>query len=132
MNTTTHVLALEASRARTFAFLSEIDNLPSWANLFCRELRKHPDGRSTIVTPGGEILFRIDADEPTGVIDMYGGPSEDRLAHWPARVIDRPGGGSLFFFTALQYPGVSDAEFSKQCDGLRSEFVHIRRHLDGV
>jgi hypothetical protein len=79
-----------------------------------------------VVTPEGEIFFRIEADVTTGVIDMYGGPAEDKMAYWPARVVDRPGHGSVLIFTAMQYPGISDEAVGAQCNGLNQEFVHIK------
>jgi hypothetical protein len=87
MKTSTHTLALRASKERTFDFLSRIENLPKWATLFCRKLEQVAGDRYKVVTPQGEIFFRIDGDARTGVIDMYGGPSEGALAHWPTRVI---------------------------------------------
>jgi hypothetical protein len=130
MNTTTHTLALAASKPAAFAFLSKIENLPKWATRFCKELKKDQHGRDKIVTPQGEMFFRIEADRTTGVIDMYGGPAPDAEAYWPARVVERPGNGSLFIFTALQYPGVSDANFAAQCEGLKAEFEHIKRCIE--
>jgi hypothetical protein len=126
MNTNTHTLPLAASKDKAFAFLSKIENLPKWAIRFCKELRQDEAGRHRIVTPQGEIFFRIEADARTGVIDMYGGPGPDAMAYWPARVVERPGHGSLFIFTAMQYPGVPDADFAAQCEGLKAEFEHIR------
>ena len=102
MNTSTHSLTLSAPKQRTFDFLSRIDNLPKWATLFCRELKREPGGKHKVVTPQGEIFFRIVADPETGVIDMYGGPSEVAMAHWPSRVIGLDDRSSLFLFTALQ------------------------------
>lgn len=132
MKTSTHSLALKASRSTAFGFLSQISNLPKWATLFCKELKTDAQGRHKVVSPGGEMFFKIAADEKTGVIDMFGGPGEQQMAHWPTRVIDLPGGGSMFLFTAMQYPGMSDAEFASQCDGLEKEFVHIRSCVDGM
>lgn len=129
MNTNTHTLPLAASKDKAFAFLSKIENLPKWATRFCKELKKDAAGRHKIVTPQGEIFFRIEADARTGVIDMYGGPTPDAMAYWPTRVVERPGHGSLFIFTAMQYPGVPDAEFAAQCEGLKAEFEHIRASL---
>jgi len=40
------------------------------------------------------------------------------------------GAGSLFIFTAFQYPGVSDNEFAAQCEGLQREFPDIAAHTD--
>src|SRR5215510_7350284 len=105
MNNQTHCLNVAAPRDRVFGFLSQIENLPKWATLFCQGLRRDAQGRHWIATRQGEMLFRIEADAATGVIDMFGGPSEDAMACWPARVIERPDGGTLFLFTALQYPG---------------------------
>ena len=130
MRTNTHTLELNISKEDAFAFLSNIENLPKWATAFCRELKRDARGHYKVITPQGEIFFRIVSDAETGVTDMYGGPAEDQMAYWPARVVDRPGHGSLFIFTAMQYPGVSDAAFAAQCDGLKQEFLHIKTLMD--
>ncbi|HSE77379.1 MAG TPA: hypothetical protein VLG66_05210 [Alphaproteobacteria bacterium] len=129
MNSRTSVLVHSAPRDRLFAFLADINNLPKWATAFCRAL-KTVGGEHRVVTPEGEIIFRIDADPRSGTIDMYGGPSEDRLAYWPARVVALPGGSSAFIFTNFQWPGVTDDAFVRQCDGLAHEFVNIRRFVE--
>lgn len=125
MKSSTHTLELAASKEKAFDFLSRIENLPQWARQFCRSMRVDAAGRTKIETPQGEIYFEIRADAPTGMIDMYGGPDEAHMAYWPARVVERPGAGSLFIFSAFQYPGVSDDDFARQCDGLQQEFPHI-------
>jgi hypothetical protein len=130
VNTSTHTLPLSVSKETAFAFLARIENLPKWATLFCKELRTDSQGRRKVVTPEGEIFFRIEADPRTGVIDMYGGPTEEQMAYWPARVVERPGQGCLFVFTAMQYPGVSDDAFAAQCAGLEREFEQVRVHTE--
>ena len=130
MNSNTHTLALKATKAKVFDFLSKIENLPKWATMFCRELRPLDAGRYKVMTPQGEIFFRIEADSKSGVIDMYGGPNEEQMAYWPARVVERPGAGSLFIFTAFQYPGTSDQDFTMQCEGLKQEFPHIATYTE--
>ena len=129
MRTNTHTLELSAPKNKVFGFLSDIENLPKWATQFCKQLKKEK-GRHKVVTPQGEIFFRVEGDARTGVIDMFGGPSEDQMAYWPARVVERPGYGSLFIFTAMQYPGVSDVDFARQCDGLRHEFENVKSILE--
>ena len=131
MKTSTHTLPLNASKAKSFAFIADIANLPKWATVFCKELKKDAQGKHKVVTPGGEIFFRIAADEETGTIDMFGGPTEEQMAYWPARVVERPGAGSLFIFTAMQYPGMTDEGFAMQCESLKAEFAHIVEHVDG-
>jgi hypothetical protein len=130
MNTSTHTLALAVPKDRVFGFLSRIENLPKWATMFCRELKRDAAGGHKVVTPQGEIFFRIAADLRTGVIDMYGGPTEDAMAHWPTRVISVGERASLFIFTALQYAGISDEEFVAQCRGLEAEFPHIKAQVE--
>src|SRR5579859_7084239 len=98
MNSSTHTFALRAPKERVFAFLAQIENLPRWATLFCKGLKRLEDGRYKVLTPAGEIFFKIESDSHSGVIDMYGGPTETQLAYWPARVVGR-GTGSLFIFT---------------------------------
>ena len=129
MNSRTSVLVLSTPRERLFAFLADIDNLPKWATAFCRSL-KTIDGKHKVMTQEGEIFFRIDADPRSGAIDMYGGPSEDKMAYWPARVVALPGGASAFIFTNFQWPGVPDAVFAKQCEGLAHEFLNISRFVE--
>lgn len=131
MKTSTHTLPLKASKADAFAFLSKIENLPKWATEFCKGLKTDERGRHKVITPGGEIFFKIDADEKTGTVDMFGGPTEEQMAYWPARVVDRPGSGSLFIFTAMQYPGMTDEGFARQCESLKQEFAHIAAQVDG-
>jgi hypothetical protein len=129
MNSRTHSLVLKAPREKVFRFLADVRNLPCWATEFCHGLEEQA-GRFWVTTPMGRILFRIEADERTGVIDMHGGPSEEQMQVWPSRVVELPGGHSLFLFTAMQYPGVSDAEFAGQCDSLQREFEHIRAAVE--
>ena len=131
MQSRTHTLALEAPKAVVFDFLSRIENLPKWATNFCLALNSEA-GRHRVVTPQGEIVFRIEADRATGVIDMHGGPREEEMAYWPARVVDRLPRGSLFIFTAFQLPGMSEEVFERQCDALLEEFGNIRRFTEAA
>jgi hypothetical protein len=128
MNSRSVSAVLPASQAEVFDYLSGIENLPGWAVEFCRELRK-VDGRQKIVTPAGELFFRIDSDARGGVIDMWAGPSEDAMALFPARVAALPGGGSVFTFTMIQMPDVPDAEFEDQHQSFLRELAGIRRRF---
>ena len=87
------------------------------------------DGRHLVRNGLGEFLFEIRADEDTGVIDMYAGPSEDAMALFPARVVELPGGTSAFTFTMFQGPEMSDDLFEQQYQSLLREFDNIEREL---
>jgi hypothetical protein len=130
MTSRTVTAVLAAPKRDVFAYMSDIRNLPDWATEFARELRLE-DGQATIVNGLGEFLFSIEADEETGVIDMYAGPTEDELGVFPTRVVELPGGKTAFSFTMFQGPGMSDELFESQHQSLLREFDNIRRRFDG-
>jgi hypothetical protein len=117
-----------ASPERVFGYMAQVENLPSWATEFARELRR--DGDRWIIRNGlGELVFDIRADESTGVIDMLAGPSEDELAVFPARVVGLPDGSTAFTFTMFQAPGMPDELFEAQHASLLREFRNIEREF---
>lgn len=126
MNSSSRTVVLNAPKSTVFAFLSEPQNLPKWATGFCQEISSGESGL-TVTTPQGEIVFRMECDEESGVIDMYGGPTPEQMAYFPTRVVSLPGGGSAYTFTNIQWPGISDEDFNAQCAGLGEEFENIRR-----
>jgi hypothetical protein len=128
MKSRTVTAVLDAPKESVFDYLAEIENLPSWATEFAREL-KYEDGKAKVVNALGEFYFEIDADERTGVIDMYAGPTEDALALFPTRVVALPGERSAFTFTMFQAAGMPDALFESQYESLLREFDNIRREF---
>ena len=128
MKSRTVTTVLPAPKAKVFAYLAEVENLPRWATDFAREL-KVVDGRHKVVNGLGEFFFRIEADERTGVIDMLAGPTETEMALFPTRVVELPGGQSAFTFTMFQPPGSSDELFESQHASLVREFENIEREF---
>jgi hypothetical protein len=130
MRSKTVTRALAAPKDEVFAYLAEVENLPAWATEFAREL-KVVDGRHKVVNGLGEFFFRIEADEKTGVIDMFAGPSLEAMALFPTRVVELPGGRSAFTFTMFQGPEMSDELFESQHASLVREFENIERKFAG-
>ena len=130
MNSETHALELNAPADRVFEFLAKVENLPKWAVAFCRGLEKR-DGRWWVKTPEGDVTVKFDADRRTGAIDMYAGPTPEHQMLYPTRVIGLPGGRSLFLFTVIQYPGMTEAAFRAQCTPLvEQEFPALRKQVE--
>jgi len=119
---------LDAPAERAFGYLSQVENLPRWATEFAREL-KHEDGRWKIVNGLGEFVFAIEADESSGVIDMYAGPSDEALGRFPTRVVGLPDGRSAFTFTMFQGPDQPDEQFEGQYESLLRELENVKREL---
>lgn len=129
MHVQSKTVRFDAPAPAVFAYLAAIESLPQWATAFCLGLRRDgPDHK--VMTPGGEIFFRIDADPRTGVIDFWGGPDKGRMRRWPARVVDDQQGSAVFVFTAIQMPDEADALFEAQCASLEHEFEAIRRAVE--
>ena len=128
MKSRTVTAVLGAPKDRVFAYLSQVENLPKWANEFAREL-KYEDGKAKVVNGLGEFWFSIDADEETGVIDMYAGPTREALALFPTRVVPLSNESSAFNFTMFQGPEMPDELFESQYQSLLREVENIRREF---
>jgi hypothetical protein len=119
---------LPVPRQRVFEYMSDIRNLPEWATEFARELREQ-DGEYRVVNNLGEFVFEMRADERTGVIDMYAGPSRDELTVFPTRAVALPDGRTSYSFTMFQAPGMPDELFESQHASLKREFENIEAIL---
>ena len=128
MRTATVTTVLDAPRDAVFSFLADIDNLPRWATEFARELR-HDGDRHIVVNGLGEFVFQIRADEQTGVIDMFAGPTEDEMAVFPSRAVALADGRTAYTFTMFQGPGMPDELFESQHASLVREFRNIEQHF---
>jgi hypothetical protein len=128
MRSETVTTVLPVPRERVFEYMSDIRNLPEWATEFARELREQ-DGEYRVVNNLGEFVFEIRADERTGVIDMYAGPSRDQLAVFPTRAVALPDGRTSYSFTMFQGPGMPDELFESQHASLKREFENIEAIL---
>lgn len=73
MHPKTASVLIHAPKDVIFFYLSNIDNLPKWATIFCKEL-KMVNGKKKIVSPIGELFFEIKSDFKTGIVDMFAGP----------------------------------------------------------
>jgi hypothetical protein len=130
MHSQTHELRLQAAPEIVFAFLADIGNMPRWSTNFCSGLERK-DGLTWLHTPAGPMVFTLDAEPGTRVVDFIGGPSPAQVSRWYGRVLADPNGGSIFLFTAVLQPGQSLEEFRGQCELLHEEFANLKALLDG-
>lgn len=128
MRSETVTTVLAAPQERVFQYMADIRNLPKWATEFARELREE-DGEYRVVNNLGEFVFEIRADDRTGVIDMYAGPSREELAVFPTRAVALPDGRTSYSFTMFQAPGMPDELFESQYASLKREFENIKAIL---
>jgi len=126
MKTSTKTVHLNANYDQVYGYLSNIENLPDWATNFCTEVKRDGDDYK-VMTGGGEIYFVMRANADTGVLDMMAGPDKSQMATWPARVMALPDDSSLFSFTCVKNPMISDEEFSQQCMSVDHELEGLRQ-----
>jgi hypothetical protein len=124
MRSETVTTVLDAPPDAVFDYMAEIENLPSWATEFARELKRDPDGYR-VVNGLGEFCFEIRADRATGVVDMFAGPDRDHMAVFPTRAVALLDGRTAYSFTMFQGPGMPDELFETQYASLRREFANI-------
>ena len=124
MRSRTVTTVLAAPAREVFEYMSEIENLPEWATEFARELRRDEQGYR-VVNNLGEFLFEIRADERTGVIDMFAGPTREQMAVFPTRAVELPDGRTAYSFTMFQGPQMPDELFEGQYESLKREFANL-------
>ena len=124
MRTATVTTVLDAPQEAVFDYIANIENLPTWATEFARELKRYSDGYR-VVNGLGEFRFEIRADRDTGVVDMFAGPDRERMAVFPTRAVALPDGRTAYSFTMFQSPDMPDALFEAQHASLRREFANI-------
>ena len=130
MRSETVTTVLDVPANDVYEYLSNVENLPEWANEFAREL-KWRDGEAIVSNGLGEFVFRIEADPETGVIDMLAGPTPDEFALFPTRVVELTEEKTAFTFTMFQPPGMPNELFESQHASLQREFENIRARFRG-
>jgi hypothetical protein len=128
MNSRTVTILVSASKETVFDFLSNIENLPAWATEFCEGLKKE-GGHYKVITSAGELFFKIESDRKSGVVDMFAGPSLDRMGIFPCRVIAMPGGATAISFTFFQPPDMPDEVYERQHKSLLIEMDGLKRRF---
>jgi hypothetical protein len=124
MRSETVTTILPARQGEVFEYLSDIERLPEWATEFARELKRDGDDYK-VVNGLGEFYFRIKADQQTGVIDMFAGPTKDQMAVFPTRTVALPDGRTAYSFTMFQGADMPDELFEAQHESLKREFNNI-------
>jgi hypothetical protein len=103
MKAATVTTVLSATQSAVFEYLADIEHLPEWATEFARELRREGDDYK-VVNGLGEIFFAIEADQASGAIDMFAGPTKEQMAVFPTRAVALPDGRTAYSFTMFQAP----------------------------
>lgn len=125
METVTVAVEIPASAEDVFDYLSRIESVPEWATEFVQAFDVQGPSEARARTSLGDVIFRMEADEDTRVIDMRVGPSEGPTALFPTRVVAVDDGRSAYLFTMFRGPEQSEDEFQAETESLRRELENI-------
>ncbi len=126
MKSNTVTCTVDKPKKEVFAFLSKVENLTKWAPEFVDEVNL-VDGKYIAKNPNGQVFFRFDIDEKTGVIDMYSGATEQEMTLAPMRVIELSENTTAIIFTIFRHPGVDSHSWHLFCDYTEKEIENIER-----
>ena len=131
MSTTyTATTFIEADPDRVFEYVRVPENQPSWAINFVRSTRPLSDGRYTMQTPAGELIYRIEEDSQCRTVDfVYETPEGETTMILPTRVVSH-GRGSVFTFTIHRQPDMGDIEWEGGQQGLDEELAELNMLLE--
>ncbi len=126
MNSVTETCVVSAPIDKVFEFLSNIENIPKWATKFVKKLTL-VDGKYKALTPIGETFIRFDTNQKAGLIDIYAGPTEERMTPAYMRIISLHNNSTAVMFTFFQYDSTPDAVWSIFCEWIKIEVENIKR-----
>lgn len=120
----TENIVLNVPNATAFAYIAEYENIPKWSKNFILKLEKN-GSKYTALTPVGKMKFEIVSNKNTGVIDLLldGKPSPTRLVALGADM-------TLYSFTLILPPNMSEEEFRGGIKGLQEELALLKNQLE--
>jgi hypothetical protein len=128
MRTDTQTISIDAAPMDVITFIADGNNLPRWAIGFAKSVRPHGDGW-IVTTAQGEMITRIEVDDPAGTVDFVMTPAPGVPATAYTRVIPN-GRRSEFTFTQFQQPGTPDEVFDQLVAAVGHELVALKALLE--
>lgn len=136
LETTTLATTINAPFELVTADLADPTTHPVWATeFFAAPAIEAGDGTFRTVVPrmGGPVRLRIEAHEPSGIIDLYLAPEGAEFGPpLPVRVVPN-GDGVDVLFTLARFPGVGDEEWREGLESMTRELQQLKaRHERAV
>jgi hypothetical protein len=128
MNSVTETCVVSIPSDTVLQFLSNIENLPKWSTKFVQKLIVS-DGKHKAVTPIGEVFIKYDVNKQAGLVDIYAGPTENRMRSAYLRVIPFSENSTGVMFTFFQWPDTDDQTWKMFCDWIKIEVANIKKHF---
>jgi len=122
-------VAINCDPATVYEFVSNPENLPKWAKMFCRSIKKS-NGGWIVETPQGPVNVRFSKRNDFGVLDHYVSSAPGVEVFVPMRVVAN-GSGSEVIFTLFQPAGMSDEKFAEDIGWVKQDLHHLKSIMEG-
>ncbi|HJU13019.1 MAG TPA: hypothetical protein VJ792_01000 [Candidatus Nitrosotalea sp.] len=124
MESITETCVVPVPMKEVFGFLSRIENLPEWSTQFVRQLLV-VEGKYKALTPLGEVFIRLETNPDAGLINIYAGPTEEKMSPAYMRVIPISESSTGVMFTFFKWAGTDEAEWEAYCKSIKIEVGNI-------
>lgn len=130
LRSATLTVSIDCPPARVYGFVSNPENLPSWATGLGRSVRKSGD-EWVVETPGGAARIEFVGSNELGVLDHSVRPAPGVEIVVPMRVVAN-GSGSEVLFTVFQQPGMSDEQYAEDVRLVERDLGTLKRVLEAT
>lgn len=114
--------------AEVYDFVSNPENLPSWAKGLARQITKSGSGW-IIQTPQGLMTFRFAPRNDLGVLDHFVKTSDGVEIYVPMRVFANQAGSEVAI-TVFRQPGVTDDVFAEDLRQVEADLQTLKEILE--
>lgn len=111
MKSRTLSVSINCDPKRVYEFVSKPENLPKWARMFCRSIKKSKGGW-IVETPEGPVKVRFTRKNAFGILDHCVNPGPGVEVFVPMRVVPNASGTEVLL-TLFQPAGMSDEKYAE-------------------
>jgi len=124
----TLTVSIACDPRRVYAFVSNPENLPTWAQGLCRSVRKSETGW-IVETPQGPMAIRFAPENDLGVVDHFVSPAPGTEVYVPMRVVPN-GSGSAVLVTLFRLPDMSDEQYAEDARLVERDLETLKTVLE--
>ncbi len=121
-------VSIDRTPATVYEFVSNPENLPTWAAGLCKAVRKSDSGW-IVETPQGPMKLRFAEHNNFGVLDHYVTVPSGSEVYVPMRVLAN-GSGSEVLFVLFRLPGASDQQYHEDAAMVERDLHSLKRILE--
>jgi len=122
-------VAINCDPATVYEFVSNPENLPKWAKMFCRSIKKS-NGGWIVETPQGPVNVRFSKRNDFGVLDHYVSSAPGVEVFVPMRVVPN-GSGSEVLLALFQPVGMSAEKLAEDIRWVEQDLHHLKSIMEG-